>query len=218
VKRKQLLLLSGAAIVVTAVIAMLLIPPARKDRPETLEVQPDPALDEPLPVMVDPPAFALKDQAGRAFTRPDLAGHVTIAGFVFTRCQTVCPLISLRMRKLQQQTASAGTQVQLLSFSVDPEYDTPAVLADYHKKVGADAARWRFVTGDPAEVRRVVAGTLMMAMERDGTTQGNGAPNVVHSEHLALFDRHGRVRGYYDSTDPDRLARLQEDIVRLLGE
>jgi protein SCO1/2 len=210
--------IAAALIAGTAVAAMLLIPPADRERDQMASIDPDPALDEPLPVMVDPPAFTLKDHAGRPFTRPDLAGHVTVAGFVFTRCQTVCPVISLRMRKLQHDTASQGSQLQLLSFSVDPAYDTPQVLAEYARKVGADPARWRFVTGDPAEVRRVVASTLMMAMEPDGTLQRGGVPNIVHSEHLALFDRQGRMRGVYDSADADRLARLAQDITTLLAE
>jgi protein SCO1/2 len=219
-RRARLLLITGAAVVVTAVVAMLLIPPAKdKDRgQELIEIEPDPSLDQELEVVVDPPAFELRDHRDRPFTRADLAGHVTIAGFVFTRCQTACPVITLRMRRLQEETAREGARLQLVSFSVDPQHDTPAVLADYHEKVGADPARWKFVTGTPTEVRRIVAGSLLMAMDPDGTTQGNGAPNVVHSEHLALFDRQGRVRGYYDSSDDARLARLRDDYTRLLAE
>jgi protein SCO1/2 len=144
---------------------------------------------------------------------PERSG--TIAGFVFTRCQTVCPLITLRMRKLQEQTR--GTPVKLVSFSVDPQHDTPEVLAAYAGKAGAEPARWRFVTGDPPSPPGG-PGMLKMSMDPDGTLQPNGVPNVVHTEHLALIDKSGRVRGYYDSSDDERLARLRDDLSALLAE
>jgi cytochrome oxidase Cu insertion factor (SCO1/SenC/PrrC family) len=211
-------LIAGGAAVLTAVAAVFLIPPAERKTERAIEIEPDPTLDEELPVLADPPAFELRDQNGAPFTRVDLVGHVTVAGFVFTRCQSSCPAITLRMRGIQDQTASIGDRVQLLSFSVDPDHDTPAVLAEYARKAGADPHRWRFLTGRPDEVRRVINAALKLTMERDGTTQPNGAPAVIHSDHLALFDRQGRVRGYYSSTDPDRLAHLHDDLTRLLSE
>ncbi len=200
------------AAAVTAVVAMLLIPPADRDDPEGQMLELEPLLE----VVAEPTAFTLRDHTGARFDRAALNGRVTIAGFVFTRCQTVCPLITLRMRKLQEETR--GMPVQLVSFSVDPQHDTPEVLATYAAKAGADPARWRFVTGDPTEVRRVVSGMLKMSMEPDGTLQPNGAPNVIHTEHLALIDKAGRVRGYYDSSEEERLARLREDLHTLLAE
>ena len=212
-KKRYLWLSAGVAAAITAVVAMLLIPPARRDdEPQGQRLELVPA----VPVLGEPTEFSLRDHTGAAFDRASLNGQLTIAGFVFTRCQTVCPLISLRMRALQDQTR--GLPVKLISFSVDPGYDTPAVLAAYAAKVGADPARWRFVTGDPAEVRRVVGGMLRMSMDPDGSFQDGGVPNVAHTEHLVLIDRAGRVRGYYDSSDPARLARLREDIDMLLAE
>jgi len=216
VRKRTLWLGALIAAAVTAVIAMLLIPPADRDDPDVKVIEPDLELEGDLPVLAEPTAFELRDHTGTRFDRASLNGQVTIAGFVFTRCQTVCPLITLRMRKLQEQTR--GTPVKLVSFSVDPQHDTPEVLAAYAAKAGADPARWRFVTGDPTEVRRVVAGMLRMSMDPDGTLQPNGVPNVVHTEHLALIDKSGRVRGYYDSSDDERLARLHDDLTALLAE
>jgi len=213
--RNGMLLVGGlVAVVAAGVLAFVLIPPSRRAADRSAAVV-EPAED--LPVVTRLPDFTLTDHTGAAFGRGQLVGHVTIAGFVFTRCQTVCPLITLRMRKLQEQTRSAGAALQLVSFTVDPVNDTPEVLAAYAAKAGADPARWRFVSGDPAEVRRVVAGAMAMSMDPDGTTQANGAAGIRHSEHLALIDRSGQVRGFYDSTDPDRLTRLQVDAARLLA-
>src|SRR5688572_13485342 len=143
------------------------------------------------------PAFALHDQTGGALNEEWLRGHVTIVDFVFTRCDTICPLLTLKMARLDEQTKDLP-DVRLLSFSVDPKYDTPEVLAAYAAHYKADPARWRFVTGEYDQVLTLVEGALMTAMEYAGTTE-SGAPDIRHGGHFLLVGPDLKIRGVYDS-------------------
>jgi protein SCO1/2 len=156
------------------------------------------------------PAFALTDQDGKPFTEDALRGHVTIVDFIFTRCDTVCPASSLKMHRIQEET-SDQPDLKLVSFSVDPEYDTAPVLAAYATRYEADPTRWRFVTGPIDKVRKVVTDAMMISMDKDGRTQANGAPNIVHEPHFLLIDTDLHIRGLYDSTEPVRLDTLVRD-------
>lgn len=155
------------------------------------------------------PAFALHDQTGGRLDQEWLRGHVTIVDFVFTRCDTICPLLTLKMTRLDEQTRDLGN-VRLLSFSVDPTYDTPEVLAAYAATYKADPARWRFVTGEYAQVLTLVEGALMTAMDSAGIT-ASGAPDIRHGGHFLLVGPDLMIRGVYDSNDDERMAALARD-------
>lgn len=202
---RRVALAAVAAIVVAGAIGVVAIA-RRADAPT-------PRAAPPLDDYGEVPAFALRDQAGEPVTEAWLDGHVTIVNFVFTRCDTICPVLSLKMARLDEQTKGLG-QVRLLSFSVDPEYDTPDVLARYAAEYGADRARWRFATGDYDAVRTMVEGALMTAMDPAGTT-ASGAPDIRHGGHFLLIDEARRIRGIYDSSEPGRLDDLVRDARRL---
>jgi protein SCO1/2 len=166
---------------------------------------------KPAPVLDDLgvlPAFALTAHTGQPFTDAEMRGHVSIVDFVFTRCDTVCPVLSMKMHGLQEATAKVGDKIKLVSFSVDPEHDTPEVLAAYATRFSADATRWAFVTGDSTVVRRTIEQGLLTGYDTIGT-QKNGAPDIKHSGHMILVDRDGHIRGVYDSNEPQRLQDLQ---------
>jgi protein SCO1 len=155
-------------------------------------------------------SFALTDERGQPFTDEALRGHVTIVDFVFTRCDTICPVITMKMARLQDKTADAAAAIKLASFSVDPAYDTPERLAEYAQRYRADPARWRFVTGPPDDVRRLVEGPFMNSMASEGLSP-SGAPQISHSGYFLLVDRHARIRGAYDSNDIKRLDQMLRD-------
>jgi cytochrome oxidase Cu insertion factor (SCO1/SenC/PrrC family) len=102
---------------------------------------------KPLPVLGEIPPFELLNQQGHKFDRSALEGHVWVADFIFTNCEGPCPRMTSRMHAIQKAT---GAGIKLVSFSVDPQRDTPQALAEYGKKFAADDARWTFLTGDPA--------------------------------------------------------------------
>ncbi len=163
------------------------------------------------------PSFDMRDQTGAAFTDDALRGHIVIANFIFTRCPAVCPLFTMKMRRIQDRTSAVRNRIKLVSFSVDPEYDTPEVLAEYATGYDADPRRWRFVTGDAEDIRRIATDGMMLALDVQGELP-NGAPDVVHAEHFVLLDSALRIRGYYDSSDPKRIERLVHDAFSLLKQ
>ncbi len=101
-----------------------------------------------LPILFDAPPFTLIDQDGKTFASAQLTGKVWIADFIFTQCSGYCPVMTANMAEFQNK--SAGSPVQMVSFSVDPENDTPAVLKQYAAAAKADETRWHFLTGTRA--------------------------------------------------------------------
>lgn len=165
-----------------------------------------------LPVIGQVRNVTLVERSGKPVALADLRGKIWVADFIFTHCQGPCPLMSTRMRELQQRLA-AFPDVQLVSISVDPERDTPAVLAEYARRYQADPGKWWFLTGRREDIYELIrADFKLTVMEATAT-----AP-ITHSTRFVLVDPVGRIRGYYDSTDPAALTRLVEDINRLRKE
>jgi protein SCO1/2 len=165
-----------------------------------------------LPMLGDLPAFSLTAEDGTPFGKQDMLGRVWIADFVFTSCSDACPRLQSKMKKLQDRLipAEQGGNIGLLSISVDPERDTPQKLKQYGETFGARSGLWRSLTGDQQEVERtVVRGfhTAMAKVPRDPADPHLAAFEIMHGERLVLVDRMGRIRGYYDADDRDRLLR-----------
>ena len=141
-------------------------------------------------------------------TEADLAGDVWVAAFIFTRCPVSCPKISSVMKKdLQGPLGDAGAR--LVSISVDPDYDTPPVLARYATGLGADPDRWWFLTGKQDEIVDLILNRFHLPVEKDpGADADSKAEAVRHSPRLVLVDRGNKVDGYYDSDDPDDVKKL----------
>ena len=158
------------------------------------------------------PSFQLVNQNGQPFGSPQLAGKIWIADFIYTTCPGPCPMISSRMSELQKPLEK--TDVRLVSFSVDPEKDTPQVLRGYAEKLQADPARWNFLTGPKSAIYKLSHDGFKLAVS-DGSNE-QGIP--VHSTRMVLVDRHGQIRGYYDATEADAVTKLVADTNHLLRE
>jgi protein SCO1/2 len=183
-------LIASAALVAAGAVAWLLVP-AR-----------------PLPVLGEVPSFALTERSGRTLGASDLAGRVWVADFVFTHCPDVCLVLTARMASLQK--AFASHPVRLVSFSVDPARDTPAVLSDYAARFGA-RDDWLFLTGPRETVATLLRDGFKVAWADDGPPSSP----ITHSDRLVLVDRALRIRGYYHGNEPDDVARLARDAIAL---
>jgi len=146
------------------------------------------------------PDFSLLDQDGRPFESSGMRGAVWIADFIFTRCPTICPRLTERMGLVQKRLRNMGGAVRLVSFTVDPEYDTPARLSAYARRVHANPRVWAFVTGPLGAMKEAVAGGFKMVMERDAP---DDFLSITHGERMVLIDRRLRIRGYYETADDD---------------
>src|SRR5712692_3321569 len=151
------------------------------------------------------PSFELVNQNGQPFGSAQLLGKIWIADFIFTTCPGPCPMISSRMSELQ--TPLEKTDVHLVSFTVDPDKDTPEVLRGYAEKLQAQPTRWDFLTGPKSAIYDLSKNGFKLAVS-DGTQEA-GVP--VHSTCMALVDRHGEIRGYYEATAPDAMTKLLAD-------
>lgn len=168
-----------------------------------------------LPVVGHVPDFTLTDQRGRTVHGRDLDGEIVIADFIFTRCVTACPMLTSQMANFRRRLGARADRVRFASITVDPEYDTPEVLARYAATHGAPDS-WLFLTGDAAAIRRVVVQGFRVAMGAR-TADDDGAFDILHSQHFVLVDRQRRIRGYY-RTDTAGLAELDAAIDALLAE
>jgi protein SCO1 len=161
------------------------------------------------------PAFAFVDQAGRPLSDRDLRGAVWVANFIFTRCPSSCPMLSAKFKALQTELG-ALPGVRFVSISVDPEHDTPEVLAAYAARFSADTSRWSFVTGPLAEMEKtVVRGFKIHVGKPRASASEPTLVDIMHGEHFVLVDQAGQIRGYYRS-DKAELAELKTDLEALL--
>jgi protein SCO1/2 len=147
--------------------------------------------------------FELVERSGAKVTLETLKGRPWVASFVFTRCSGPCPRVSASMKKVQALTA--GTDVRLVSFSVDPLYDTPAVLREYAQLFDAEKDRWLFLTGTLEAMRDVSFQSFQLPFERD-ETQPVGQL-VTHKTLLTVVDKDGVIRGYYDGESDEGVAQ-----------
>jgi protein SCO1/2 len=167
-----------------------------------------------LPKLGQVTDFALTNQDGRSLARAELAGSVWVAAFMFTRCPTVCPRITQKMKQLQSQAKADDVAVRFISFSVDPDHDSPAVLKRYALSHGADLSSWSFATGDIAAIRRTSVEGFKLALDKSPNANDDHL-GIVHGSHFVLVDRAGFIRGYYSSSDDTALRQLLVDAKRL---
>jgi protein SCO1/2 len=161
------------------------------------------------------PAFSFTRQDGQPFGLKQLEGRPWVANFIFTRCPTICPVFTRKMAGVQKQTADLG-ELTLVSFSVDPKYDTPERLTAYAAKHGADPARWSFLTGEYEQLKDTIVGGFKIAMGREEGGDENDIASIFHGSHFVLVDRTGEIRGYYNSEHDDDVERLVRDAGRLV--
>jgi cytochrome oxidase Cu insertion factor (SCO1/SenC/PrrC family) len=167
---------------------------------------------EPPPVLQQLPEFALTERDGSVVSLHDLAGRPWIADFIFTRCAIYCPRMTARMKELRLKLPAGFRTV---SFSVDPEHDTPEVLTSYAKQWQVEGRDWLFLTGRQEPMWKLIREGFLMPVEAQPEVEGSP---VLHSTHFVLVDGAGRVRGSYDPYDDAALGQLLRDLRAVTAE
>lgn len=178
-----------------------------------------------LPQLGQLPDFQLMDQDSQKFTREDLEGKVWATNFIFTSCAGTCPLLTERMKKVQKDLKKKAepevlSRIGIVSFSVDPERDTPEVLSKYAKRYEIDQSQWRMITGPVQEIENTVVGGFKIAMGKVPRTLDHEPENpaefydIVHGEKFLIVDSKGNIRGYYDATDAGMIT-FTRDLIAL---
>jgi protein SCO1/2 len=171
---------------------------------------------QPLPRLGEVPAFSLVNLDDKPFGSRDLDGRPWVVDFVFTSCPSICPRMTEDMARLQQWIGGHGLdgRVRLVSISVDPKTDTPAVLRGYAERFHARPASWAFLTGDPATIENAIVNGFKIAVGREKDDSEDGF-SIVHGTKFVLVDGKRQIRGYYDSNDATAQAALRRDLSTL---
>ncbi len=157
--------------------------------------------------------FQFVDQDSAFVTNETFKDQIYVTDFFFTSCRTICPIMKTQMLRVYEATADIP-DVKLLSHSIDPEYDTVALLHDFAKRLGVSSDRWHFVTGVKDSIYKI-AQTSYFATAMEDKSEPDG---FIHSGAFLLVDKEQRLRGKYDGTKEEDVNRLLVDINRLRKE
>jgi len=159
------------------------------------------------------PAFKFVNQYGDSTGSQNLAGKIYVADFFFTSCPSICPIMQRNMLAVYNAFKDTA-DVKIVSFTIDPKYDTPPVLKNYAEKLGVTGNSWWFLQGNRDTVYRIAEKNYLVAVSKDSSAAGG----YVHQGYFVLVDKQKRVRGSYDGTDPKQVAQLIDDIKTLKAE
>ena len=157
--------------------------------------------------------FQFVDQDSAIITNDTFKDQIYVSDFFFTSCRTICPIMKTQMLRVYEATADIP-DVKLLSHSIDPEYDTVALLHDFANRLGVSSDRWHFVTGVKDSIYKI-AQTSYFATAMEDKSEPDG---FIHSGAFLLVDKEQRLRGKYDGTKEEDVNRLLVDIKRLRKE
>ena len=157
--------------------------------------------------------FALTNQYKETITQRNTEGKIYIANFFFATCQSICPVMTTQLTRVQNEFQN-DKDILILSHTVNPMHDTAEVLLEFAAKYGAQKDKWFFLTGSKKAIYDLAKNSyLVNAVEDDGTAEG-----FIHSETFLLIDKQKRVRGIYDGTDSLQVDKLMGDIKLLKTE
>lgn len=157
--------------------------------------------------------FELVNQNGEVITQNDYENKIYVTDFFFTRCLTVCPIMSNNMEKLQEKFLKVN-DVMFLSLSVTPKLDSVPILKEYADKHGVIDSKWNITTGDKKHIYNLARKSYFATVD-----QGDGGlQDFIHTPNFILIDKEKRIRGVYDGTKEDEVERIIEDIKLLKKE
>ena len=155
-----------------------------------------------LPVLGQVPEFELTSQQDRPVNSNELSGKIWVADLIFTACSGPCLRMTSQMSRVQEGLKE-WDGFRMVSISVDPERDTPERLTWYAEQTLADPDIWMFLTGEMDIIRSLAVEGLKLVVEKE-----EGSAGILHSDRFVLVDDAGRIRGYYDGTDPDAVDEM----------
>lgn len=161
-----------------------------------------------LPVLGQVQPFSLLDSSDKKFGSKELTGKIWVANFFFTSCGDICPRMTKNMAALNR-SFELVKGISFVSFSVNPETDSPQILTQYAKKYTANTNRWHFLTGSREKITEIAVKSFKV---------GSIDEPIFHSAYFSLVDRNGLIRGYYQGTEQEAVNKLFHDTALLLKE
>ena len=184
--------------------------------------------DKPLPILgnkdYDPsvegdtayhhiPYWSFIDQMGDTITKEEMKGKVSLVDFFFSHCPTICPTMTMNMKKIQEKVErECLSNVEFISYTVDPYRDSVERLYEYAKSYNVNFDNWHMMTGDQNSIYELGVNGYLVPNQEDALAPGG----FLHSEKMILIDQQQRIRGYYDGTDGENISKIVKDIKKLL--
>lgn len=159
--------------------------------------------------------FSFLDQNGDELTLDDVKGKVFVVEYFFTTCKTICPIMNDNMI-LVQKRFKGNPNLDILSFTVDPEIDSVPVMKAYAQEHNAVDGQWYFLTGDKDSLYHLARNSFFVLKPAEARNVGDGGSDFIHTNNFVLIDQELRIRGYYDGTDRKEVETLMDDIDFLL--
>lgn len=160
--------------------------------------------------------FNFKDQNGQTITQKVIENKVFVAEYFFTTCPTICPVMNEQMQRVDAKFKN-NNEVRILSFTVDPETDTPAQLKKYSDS-HSSSKNWYFLTGKKEKLYSLARKSFFVLKPAAAVNQGDVGSDFIHTNNFVLVDKNKRIRGYYDGTSTKEVDQLLKDIDLLLKE
>lgn len=160
--------------------------------------------------------FNFTNQDGKSCTQKVIEGKVFVAEYFFTTCKTICPVMNSQMQRVNEKFKN-NDNVQILSFTVDPENDTPEQLKRYAESHKA-TKNWHFLTGKKEKLYELARKSFFVLKPAAAVNQGDVGSDFIHTNNFVLVDKEKRIRGYYDGTNGKEIDQLMKDIDLLLVE
>jgi len=152
--------------------------------------------------------FSLTERSGKTITKADLLGHDWVVSFIFVNCLGPCPRVTSQMYELQRNLK--GTDVRLVTITVDPKNDTPERLAKYAANFNADPDRWLFLTGDQEKIYHLITNSFRMLVEEAQGEMRKPGFEVIHTTNILHVNAKGVVVGKYNSQVDVEMAKLRQ--------
>ena len=197
----------------------------------------NPSVEKKLPVinpidvnqeMVDPTllqvgighrigSFEFENQDGVLISNKEVQGKVYVAEYFFATCKSICPIMNRQMQRIQS-AYEKDKRLKLLSFTVDPDNDTPEQLKKYANDHQYIKGKWHFLTGKKEDLYRLARKSYFVLKPSEAQNLGDAGSDFIHTNNFVLIDQKQRIRGYYDGTNPKEVNQLIHDIGLVLEE
>lgn len=161
---------------------------------------------------VDP--FTFQNQLSQNIDESHFKGKITIVSFFFARCHGLCPNI-IRNLKFVQSEISKTQNIQIVSYSVTPDLDTPQELKKFSEEKGIHSKYWSLLTGEREKIFEIARNTFQADTN---TANKNPTKDFVHSEQIFLIDPNLNFRGVYNGNRGESIKTMLNDMKLLVGE
>lgn len=161
--------------------------------------------------------FSFIDHNNKSITNETIEGKIWVAEYFFTTCKSICPIMNQEMIKVQEAFKD-DQDVKILSFTVDPDVDTPEQLKTYAKEHHSKDGQWYFITGEKDALYAFARQSIFVLKPAEAENLGDGGSDFIHTNNFVLVDWEGKIRGYYDGTNSKEVTQLISDIKLLKKE